>query len=75
MVGHAALHAAYIATWQRRHARRVVAMSAMGSFAARMRLFGSAEVAWYLLGTSFDIGVHVAMCCVLACALVLLALS
>ncbi|GLC72561.1 hypothetical protein PLESTF_001264900 [Pleodorina starrii] len=65
-LGHAVLHVYYIATWTKPHTRQVVAMSALRSVAERQRRFRPLEVAWYNLGTGFDVATHL----MLAAALV-----
>lgn len=59
---HAALHVFYIVTWDSRHTDRVIRLS---SIDARRRLKGgrysAGELAWFFVGTAFDMLTHGAL--------------
>lgn len=67
-LGHLALHLFYIALWDTQHTQHVLALSSVRSMRQRLALgLPLLEVAWFLLGTAFDIATHL----LLAAALLL----
>ncbi len=56
---HAALHLHYILTWHSsRHTDRVVRLSSVDSRRRFSGSYSAAEVAWYYVGTAFDMLTH-----------------
>lgn len=67
---HAALHAFYIATWRSsRHMQRVICLSSTDtSRRFQAGKYGTAELARYYAGTSFDMATHAAVLWLLSSA-------
>ncbi|KAL4444004.1 hypothetical protein ABPG75_011741 [Micractinium tetrahymenae] len=59
--GHAALHIFYILTWHSRHTDRVIRLSSSDTHRRFGGGYAAAEVAWYYVGTAFDILTHAAV--------------
>ena len=60
--GHAALHAFYLLTWASAHTRRVLRLSSDDSGRRRFAGgYGALELAWFHVGTAFDLSTHAAV--------------
>lgn len=59
--GHAALHLFYILTWHSRHTDRVIRLSSVDTRRRLGGAYSAGEVAWYWIGTAFDMLTHAAV--------------
>lgn len=59
---HAAIHLFYIATWNTQHTERVISMSSTdASHRLTAGKYRAAELAWFVVGTGFDLATHLVM--------------
>jgi hypothetical protein len=70
MQGHTVLHLWYMATWHSRHTVTVLGMSSCATLGERLRRFPVLAVAWFWLGTGYDVATHAALLWLLGAALV-----